>query len=241
VLYCSASVFVRPWTGERIPQRMMRHYFGGVLRDLGIGIQAQGVEKIRTAGPCILVVNHNSLLDVPCVGVLLDIDYKWVAKREIFRIPFVGWHLRACGHFWIDRSQHRNSQRLEEQFHRVLQSGASILMFPEGTRSVDGRLQAFRKGAFATAVHENVPVLPIAVCGTEAILRKGSLDVLRGQRTVVGVRVGDPIAPPPLEWGELDRRICAMRDQARAAIAVALDELRGEAGASDRPTPALPS
>lgn len=233
--YCTASVTARPFTGESVPQTLMRYYFEGALRQLGIDVVAEGAEKIRPATPCIIAVNHNSMLDIPCIGVLLDFDYKWVSKKEIFKVPFVGWHLRACGHIWVDRKRRDNSERLAREFHRVLQDGASILMFPEGTRSRDGRLQKFRRGAFVTAVTENVPVLPIVLDGTEKLLTKGTLDFPSGRNQQVRIKVMDPVLP--LEGDEpFEARVTAMLEHTYAAMVAGLDAVRGEKGAALRAT-----
>jgi 1-acyl-sn-glycerol-3-phosphate acyltransferase len=234
--YCSASVAARPFTGERVPQALMQRYFEGAPRQLGIVVEAEGTEKIHPALPAILCINHNSLLDIPCVGVLFDFDYKWVSKKEIFHVPFIGWHLRACGHLHVDRKRRDNSQRLEREFHRVLQDGASILMFPEGTRSTDGRLQSLRRGAFVTAVREQVPVLPIVLDGTERLLEKHSLRFPTGPDKVVRVKVMDSIAPPPPTDGSFERRVTRLLAETRAAMVQGLDALRGQPGAAERPT-----
>lgn len=233
--YCTVSVAARAVTrSEQMSQRLMHRYFRGALKQLGIRVEAEGQEKIRPATPCIIAVNHNSYLDIPCVGVLLDFDYKWVSKKEVFHWPFIGWHLWACGHIWVDRKRRDNSERLAEEFHRVLRNGASILMFPEGTRSPDGRLQSFKRGAFVTAVTENVPVLPIALDGTERLMEKGSLEFPRGPDKVVRIKVMDPVYPP--SEGGHDERVTRMRDATRAAMVAALDALRGAPGAAERPT-----
>src|SRR5262249_53840662 len=93
--WCSASVMVRPFTGPSVPQKMMHLYFDRVIRQMGIDIIATGTEKVVPAMPCVIAVNHNSLLDVPVVGTILPVDYKWVSKKEIFYVPFIGWHLWA--------------------------------------------------------------------------------------------------------------------------------------------------
>jgi 1-acyl-sn-glycerol-3-phosphate acyltransferase len=236
VAYCSTSVALRPFTGERVPQRLMRLYFDGALRQLGITIVADGADMLRSLPPSILCVNHNSLIDIPCVGVLLDCDYKWVSKREIFRIPFIGWHLRACGHIWVDRERKDNFERLQREFSRVLAQGGSILMFPEGTRSKDGALLKFRSGAFSTAVREKVPVVPIVLDGTERVLVKGSLDLRPDAQKIVQVKVCPPIEAPTSDEGSFDERVILLRDRTRAAMVAALDELRGAPGAAERPT-----
>jgi 1-acyl-sn-glycerol-3-phosphate acyltransferase len=240
VAYCSTSVVVRPVSGERVPQKLMRQYFDGVLRQLGITLVADGAELLNQVRPAILCVNHNSLLDIPCVGILLDFDYKWVSKKDIFKIPFIGWHLRACGHIWVDRERKDNFERLQREFSRVIANGASILMFPEGTRSQDGALQKFRTGAFATAVRENVPVVPIVLDGTERVLVKGSLDLRPDQEKLVKLKVCPAIPVPDPSEGTVDQRVITLRDRTRTAMVEALDELRGSPGAAERPTVATP-
>ncbi len=233
--YCTVSLAARGVTGaEATSQLLMRRYFDGTLRRLGIKVVASGSEKIKPATPCVVAVNHNSYLDIPCVGVLLDFDYRWVAKKEVFQWPFVGWHLWACGHIWVDRQRRDNSARLAEEFAAVLEVGASILMFPEGTRSEDGRLLAFRKGAFVTAVAEGIPVVPVALDGTERVMEKGSLQRPGPGEKLVRVKVMDPVHPPSA--GTPDERVTQMRDETRAAMVAALDELRGAPGAAELPT-----
>ncbi|MEM6290583.1 MAG: lysophospholipid acyltransferase family protein [Myxococcota bacterium] len=231
VTYCTASVTARPFSGEAVPQAIMRDYFARVLEDLNVRVEAEGVERLRQHSPCILAANHSSMLDIPCVGVLCDFDYKWVSKREIFNVPFIGWHLRACGHIWVDRRRKDNAQRLAGEFHRVLHAGGSILIFPEGTRSENGVLKPFKRGAFATAVAERVPVVPIAVDGTHPLLRKGTLRLSQGgPADVVRVRVLDPIVPPLR--GSTEAKVAAMTDATHRAIGDALDALRS-AGSQD--------
>jgi len=225
--WTTASAIVRPFFGEALTQKMMRRYFRGVLRILGIELDPRGTAWLTGASPCVLVANHNSLLDIPCLGVLFDFDYKWVSKKEIFRIPFVGWHLRAGGHLWVDRSRRDNAARLEREFQRLLGRGSSILIFPEGTRSPDGALRAFRRGAFETAVRQNVPVLPIALDGTEKLLEKGSLRFPgRNVRKRVGVAICPPIHPDGDREGSVEDRAKRLRDRTHAEIAQALADLR---------------
>lgn len=234
-MWSIAVLIVRPLAGERLPQQMMRRYFDGVVRRLGVDLVAEGLPKLYQGLPCIIVVNHNSLLDIPCVGSLFDFDYKWLAKRELFRVPFIGWHLWACGHIPVDRGGHSGGmRRLTETVTRQLQSGASVLVFPEGTRSPDGHLQRFRKGAFVMAVEAGVPVVPIVMNGTEKLLDRGSIAFPRGPAKTVQVKVCEPVMPS--SEGSRDDRVVRLRDEVRRAMVTALDELRGQPGAAELPT-----
>ncbi|MCA9653007.1 MAG: 1-acyl-sn-glycerol-3-phosphate acyltransferase, partial [Myxococcales bacterium] len=189
MVWCSSSVVARALTGPKLSQTIMRKWCEGIVRDVGIEVVAEGLEKIA-GSPSIIVANHASLLDIPVAGSLLgDIDYRWVAKKQLFRLPLVGWHLWACGHIAVDRKSGGNLERMQQQVEQVLAQGASVLFFPEGTRSPDGALEQFRAGAFACAVRAGVPVLPIVLDGTEKLLTKGSLQFPRGSNKRVRVRV----------------------------------------------------
>lgn len=233
LVWCPSSVVTRALTGPKLPQTIMRRWCEGVVGDVGIDIAAEGLDKVA-GRPSVVVVNHCSLLDIPVVGSLLDIDYRWVAKKQLFRVPLVGWHLWACGHIPVDRGKRGNLERMQQQIERVLAEGASVVFFAEGTRSPDGALQAFRAGAFMAAVTAGVPVLPIVVDGTEKLLVKGSLKFPRGSNKRVRVRVLDRIEAPA--GGELRARAEALRDRTRARMIEGLDALRGGPGRAERPT-----
>lgn len=233
LVYCPSSVVARAVTGPRLPQAIMRRWCDGIVRDVGIEVIAEGIEKIPDT-PSVIVVNHASLLDVPVVGSLLDIDYRWVAKKQLFQMPLVGWHLWACGHIPVDRGRAGNLQRMQARAERVMEQGASVLFFPEGTRSSDGALKRFRAGAFACAVKAGVPVLPIVLDGTEQLLTKGSLRYPRAANKRVRVRVLDRVIATAA--GDDKARADGLRDATRRRMVEALDGLRGGPGRAEQPT-----
>jgi len=233
LVYCPTSVVARALTGPKISQDIMRRWCEGIVRDVDIQIAAEGLEKV-SAEPSVIVINHASLLDIPVVGSLLDIDYRWVAKRQLFRVPLVGWHLWACGHIAVDRGKGGNLERMQQQVDRVLEGGGSVVFFPEGTRSADGALKKFRGGAFISAVKAGAPVLPIVLDGTEQLLEKGSLKFPRGSHKTVQVRVLDRVEAP--SDGTIDERANALREATRACMVEGLDGLRGGSGLAERPT-----
>ena len=233
LLWCPTSVAARALTGPRLSQVIMKRWCEGIVRDVGIDIVAEDLHKLAGL-PSVIVANHASVLDIPVLGSLLgDIDYRWVAKQSLFRVPLVGWHLWACGHIPVDRSRGGNLSRMQERVERVLGQGGSVMFFPEGTRSPDGALKPFRGGAFISAVQAGVPVLPIALDGTHALMVKGSLEFPRGTHKRVRVRVLDRIEAPA--GGDTKVRAQALADEARRRMVAALDELRGGAGRSEQP------
>lgn len=233
LVYCPSSVVARALTGPKLPQSIMRRWCQSIVRDVGIDIEAEGLERIR-GRPSVIVANHCSLLDIPVIGSLLDMDYRWVAKKQLFRVPLVGWHLWACGHIPVDRGKGGNLERMQRQIEQVLSEGGSVVFFAEGTRSSDGAMQRFRAGAFIAAVEAGVPVLPIVVDGTEQLLVKGSLQFPRATNKRVRVRVLDRVEAPA--QGELRARAEQLRDRTRARMVEGLDALRGGPGRAEQPT-----
>lgn len=234
VFYCSSSVIGRI-AGHRIPLWATRHWSDSVVRRTGIELVADGVDKVAPSAPCIIVVNHCSQLDIPVVGsVLSAIDYRWVFKRELFRVPFIGWHLWAAGHIAVDRAKGGNFDQLNAKIDAVFEGGHSVVFFPEGTRSRDGALQPFKTGAFIAAVRTGRPVLPVVLEGTEFLLTKGSIAFPRGRKTV-RARVLDPV-PAPDPGDDFDGAVQALMASVRGRMVAELDTLRGAPGAAERPT-----
>ena len=149
-----------------------------------------GREKIERGETYVMVANHLSLLDILVLFRLFR-HYKWVSKIENFRIPFIGWNMRLNRYIELRRGDRDSVVRMMADCERTLRSGSSILMFPEGTRSRDGALQAFKPGAFELALRTQTPILPIVIEGTSNALPKRGF-VLRGHHPI-RVRVLDPI------------------------------------------------
>lgn len=177
-------------------------------------LRVEGREKLPWKGPAVLVANHLSLLDILVLYALFR-PFKWVSKAELFRVPVVGWNMVLNDYVPVWRGDRESIRKMMDHCRRHLARGVPVLLFPEGTRSRDGRLQPFKDGAFRLAAEAGCPVIPIAIDGTFEALPKHGLTV-RPMRA--RVRVLDPIRPAPgIGHGEL-------RDAARAAIAAAIGE-----------------
>jgi len=148
-------------------------------------------ERIRDGETYVLVANHQSLIDI-LVLFRLFVHFKWVSKIEMFRIPCIGWNMALNGYIKLRRGDSRSGAEMMRACERTLAEGSPIMMFPEGTRSPDGRLKAFKPGAFVLAQRARVPLLPIIVEGTSRALPKHGF-VLRG-RHAIRIRVLDEIA-----------------------------------------------
>jgi 1-acyl-sn-glycerol-3-phosphate acyltransferase len=153
-------------------------------------VHVEGREKIRGEETYVMVANHQSLLDI-LVLFRLFVHFKWVSKIENFRIPCIGWNMSLNGYVKLRRGDRQSIGEMMSNCSRVLDEGSSIMMFPEGTRSPDGRLRAFKHGAFTLAQGSGCPILPILVEGTADALPKRGF-VLRG-RHAIRIRVLDEI------------------------------------------------
>lgn len=178
-------------------------------------LHVEGREKLPWNGPAVLVANHLSLLDILVLYGLFR-PFKWVSKAELFRVPIVGWTLFLNDYVRVWRGDAESVRKMLDHCHRHLARGTPVLLFPEGTRSRDGRLQRFKDGAFRLALDAGCPVFPIVVSGTFEALPKTGLLLLKGMRA--RVRVLDPISAK--DHASVD----SLRDATWRAMAAELPE-----------------
>jgi 1-acyl-sn-glycerol-3-phosphate acyltransferase len=153
-------------------------------------VQVIGREKIDPKQTYVIVANHQSLLDI-LVLFRLFTHFKWVSKVENFNIPFIGWNMRLNDYVELRRGDRASVAAMVRHCRKTLKSGSSIIMFPEGTRSRDGRLRSFKVGAFDIAIAAKRPLLPLVVHGTSSALPKKGL-VIQGRHRIK-IEVLDPI------------------------------------------------
>jgi len=147
-------------------------------------------DKICKGKSYIIISNHQSLYDIIALVTRLGIQFRWIIKKEILKVPVFGYGLYASRNIFIDRSNTASAvDSINKGFER-LPEGVSVMVFAEGTRSPDGQIQEFKKGGFITAVRRKIPILPVTVNGSRRILPKKSLAMTPGKIQVV---VGDPI------------------------------------------------
>jgi 1-acyl-sn-glycerol-3-phosphate acyltransferase len=176
-------------------------------------VRVEGRAHLPWSGPAVLVANHLSILDILVLYAVFR-PFKWVAKAELFRIPIVGWNMAMNDYVRIRRGDPESVRRMMDHCRAHLARGTPVLLFPEGTRSPDGRLQAFKDGAFRLAFEAGCPVIPIAVTGTGEALPKHGLILRTRMRAVVRVLAPVPAAAHP--------SVAGLKEAARAAIAAAV-------------------
>ncbi len=193
--------------------RLVRLWCRIVLWVCGIHVVSEGLDRIPASGRVVVVANHLSHFDAPSLVIeLASLRLRFIGKKSLFRIPFFGWAASAMGHVPIDRERRKEAMGVVKIAAEAIHArDIALLFFPEGTRSADGTLAPFKGGAFVAAIAAGVPVLPIGIAGTDALLPKHSLRLRSGN---VGIVVGDPISTDG--YDETTRGV--LIEKARAAV-----------------------
>lgn len=155
----------------RLQHGFARLWAKTILATMRADVRVEGLEKIDTSKPHVYVVNHLSALDIPILYAHLPFQFRILAKRELFRYPFMGWHLRRSGQIPVDLDNPKKSIRSLHRAVDAVRGGMPLVVFPEGGRSETGQLQPFMGGAFFTAIKAQVRVVPMAIVGTYEMLR----------------------------------------------------------------------
>lgn len=176
---------------SRAQIRMARIWARSLLWIVGVRVEVEGLERVRGIEQCVWASNHVSYMDTPVMLAHIPVQFFFLAKSELFKIPFMGWHLHRAGHVSVPLEDPRASLRtLASAATLVKQRGVSVLFFPEGGRSETGELQEFKDGAAYIAIKAQVPIIPMALIGIRDILPMNTLNFKRG---TVKLRFGTPI------------------------------------------------
>jgi 1-acyl-sn-glycerol-3-phosphate acyltransferase len=193
-----------------------RVYFGTLLKLAGARVVVEGWENVRPDRPYVIMPNHRSWMDVPALDrALAGRDIRWVGKKEIVLVPFLGWAFGLSRHIKIDRQNRDRGIRAIRRAARVGGGDVSIVIFPEGTRSETDRLLPFKKGGFHLAIDTGLEILPVAIAGTERIMRKRGWALRPG---VARVTFRPPVAPPPEGKAALPELMRAVRERIETAL-----------------------
>lgn len=217
-----ALAFFALTRNRRLPLLLARSVWAPViLGTLGVRLEVSGADHCEFPQPCLFIANHESLLDIPVLFRALPVPLRFLAKAELRRVPLVGLFISTMGMVFVDRGDADAARESIEQVARVLHSGACVVAFPEGTRSRSGEIGSFKTGAFVAAIKASVPVVPIKIQGSAAILSPDTFAPRAGRVRVV---VGTPISSSGMgleDRGELATRaqleLVALRSQSRPA------------------------
>ena len=195
---------------------------------------AENLDKIGGSGAAVICANHESMADIIAL-YYLGYPFKWIAKQSLFFVPLIGWAMWMAGYIPLRRGEKDSIRRCMAAAADWIGRGVSIMMFPEGTRSFDGRVKGFKDGAFRLSVDSRVPIVPVALEGPRHLLTKGSWKFAPRARLLV--RVGEPIRPRGDGPGEVDR----LKSETRQWILHAMAEMKGVTIAEIDAAPSSPS
>lgn len=162
-----------------------------ILRVCGIRVIIRGLENVRPEIPRIYMCNHQSFFDIWTLLAFLPVDFKFILKQELMKIPLLGPAMTQAGYIGIERKDPRKAVKSIALAAQRIKDGASVLIFPEGTRSVDGRLQSFKRGGFKLAFKSGCDIVPVIINGSHRIATKGSLRINKGSYSL---HIGEPIS-----------------------------------------------
>ncbi|MBI5561452.1 MAG: 1-acyl-sn-glycerol-3-phosphate acyltransferase [Deltaproteobacteria bacterium] len=157
----------------------------------GVRVRVTGAERVPKGRPVVFLANHCGAFDIPALQVYLPVEFRWVAKKSLFKIPLVGWAMALAGYIGIERENAQEAYRTMEEAAQRIRNGASVLVFPEGTRNVtDAPLLPLKRGAFMLVAKSGADVIPVAIKGTRDIMKRGSLLIRPAE---VSIAIGSPI------------------------------------------------
>jgi 1-acyl-sn-glycerol-3-phosphate acyltransferase len=202
-----SGVFDR--TGETV-FKIARFWSRLVLGVPGVRVKVEQHAPLDPTRPYIFMCNHASMIDIWAGFVGVPVSFRFIAKKQLSRIPLFGWAMWAGRFIFIDRQNAVAARRSIEEAARRIKSGQSVLIYPEGTRTRDGRLMAFKKGGFHLAIDSGAAIVPMAIEGTRALMPRGAMLVRAGE---VRLQIGEPIPTAGLGPGDREGLVKQVRDR----------------------------
>lgn len=182
VIMGSAAVVVAFFSKDgHVPHLIGRFWAKSILWISRVKVDVQGKDHLDPEVSHVFMANHQSFFDIPVLLGELPCQFRWLAKAELFKIPLFGAAMRGAGYISIDRSDRHAAIKSLKIAAGKIKNGVSVLIFPEGTRSRDGRLRPFKKGGFFLAIDSGVPIIPIVIHGTREIMPRDTLDIRPGK------------------------------------------------------------
>lgn len=187
--------------GGRIQHRFARLWSRMILATSRCTLRVEGLENVDPSRRCIYASNHQSALDIPTLYAGLPVQFRIMAKKELFRYPFMGWHLSRSGQIPIERENARSSLKSLNRANESLRNGTPLFVFPEGGRTPDGLIKPFLGGAFYVAIKAGAPIVPMAIVGTYEALPMNAY-VIRPHP--IRLIIGEPMSTEGLRPRDMD-------------------------------------
>jgi 1-acyl-sn-glycerol-3-phosphate acyltransferase len=187
ILAIGASMWTRGGNAAHLVGRMWAR---SVLFLSGVKVSVRGLEHIDAGAPYLYMANHQSMFDIFSLLAYLPVQFRWLAKKELFQIPVFGYSMARAGYISIDRSDRRSAHKSLLEAAKKIGGGVSVVIFPEGSRSTDGQVKPFKAGGFHLAIRSGRPIVPVAICGARQVMPKGKLRIRPGK---ICIRIHPPI------------------------------------------------
>ena len=185
------TVICFPWKNGAFPHAVQVFWSRSIIRLLLVPITVTGQENIQKGQSYVFVSNHQSFLDVFAIYGWLPANFKWLMKKELRRVPFVGFACKVAGHIFVDRANPVAALHSIKEIEAELQNGVSTVIFPEGTRTKTGEMGRFKRGAFQVALDLHLPIIPISLTGCYEAMPRGTY--YARPRSHIYMHIGKPI------------------------------------------------
>ena len=211
IAFC--SIFLAPFDPQRKCAHQIGNFWGKTISKVNPfwKFHINGKENVDLRRNYVMVCNHSSMADIICLYTL-GMQFKWMAKTSLFKIPFFGWSMGFMKYIPLERGSHGSIRKSYDKARHWLEQGMSVLIFPEGTRSRDGSLGEFKNGAFKLAIETHKPILPIAITGSNQAIAKGKATV--GRKVSAILSVLSPIDTKDCQLKDFEN----LKNQARSSI-----------------------
>ncbi len=223
----------------RLSYRVFKIWARGFLAGFGGGVRVEHADRVDRKVPRLIVANHTSWLDPPALIVALPTELRFILKRELLTVPFVGWYTHVAGHYLLDREDPRAAKRLmQKAVDNIHRFAYSPIIYPEGTRSDDGKLAELKPGAFQMAIDAGIEVQPVAILGSSSMMPRGTNSPRHAGDMII--RVGEPISTEGLKGGRGRRALADKATEALLALGVPPSTGSGPDGPSTNSEPPAP-
>ena len=210
IFWGTIAIIISFFTRTGNPVHLVARYWArGILFVSRVKVTVNGLANIDPSQSYVYMSNHQSNFDIPVLLAHLPVQFRWLAKAELFKIPLFGRAMRGAGYVKIDRFNQESAFESINEAARKMKNGVSVMIFPEGTRSRDGNIRSFKKGGFVMAVDAGVPIVPVILLGTWTLMAKSSLKINTGD---VSLNIKTPIATTDYTRDNKDDLIKSVRD-----------------------------
>jgi len=187
LLAIGASIWEKGGNGAHLVGRLWAR---SILFLSRVKVSVSGLEHIDPGVPYLYMANHQSMFDIFSLLAYLPVQFRWLAKKELFQIPVFGYSMARAGYISIDRSDRRSAHKSLLEAAQKIAGGVSVVIFPEGSRSTDGQVMPFKAGGFHLAIRSGRPIVPVVICGARQVMPKGKLRIRPGH---ICISINPPI------------------------------------------------